>query len=107
MKKRDSIRRFSSKKIAGFHMELTEAAEYFVNRFEGEDVTISMSGRVIRVSGGFSGPKFEVTRHDGGWMVIRRGRRDKPEVVVRAARSYERAAIAIEKGMGWASESEA
>jgi hypothetical protein len=57
-----------------------------------------MSGRVIRVSGGFSGPEFEVTRHDGGWMVILAAAPpDKPEVVVRAARSYERAAIAIER----------
>lgn len=98
MKKRDSIRRFSSKKIAGFHMELTEATEYFVNRFAGEDVTISMSGRVIRVSGGFSGPNFEVTRHDGGWMVILAAAMpDKPKVMVNAARSYERVAIIIER----------
>ena len=83
-------------------LELNEATKYFLLRFSGEDVTISRSGKVIRVSGGFSGPVFEVTRHDEpglrGWMVVRTAALPgKPEVVEKAARSYEQAAIIMER----------
>ena len=92
-------------------LETKEAMEYFSHRFSSKDVTISRSGPFIRVGvGDVHGPEFVITKEPGGWLVwkyqgappVTRARTVLGHrIVVKAARSYERAAIAIEKDMGW------
>ena len=101
MKRKDSIRRFSKKPKKFDRLERDEATEYFLHRFSSRDVTISKSGPFIRVGvGGVDGPEFVVTSEPDGWLVWRE-EKDFQKILASPARSYEQAAIAIEKDMGW------
>lgn len=83
--------------------EFDEAVEYFVRRFSGEDVTISPCGfafRVIPGPGDWKVPQYMVLK-DKGWQVweleANAGAESEGDKVLRTCRSYEQAAIFLEK----------
>lgn len=86
--------------------ELGEALDYFVMRFSSRDVTISKLGKFITIGvGGGPWPEFVVTPEPGGWTVWR-DEGDFQKLLASPARSYEQAAIAIEKDLGWYKDEE-
>ena len=76
-------------------LEFDEAVVYFVRRFSGKDVTISTAGTLIRVMPWVGKIEYSVLRDKSGWTVW--GLTSEGDEPLRLFRSYERAAIFLER----------